>query len=141
MVARAMTPSQINLNQAVLRVVGKGSKERIVPFGEAAAEWLEDYVANARAELLGTWPSDALFPGRRGAPLSRQAFWYAIKRYALVAGIRQKVSPHTLRHAFATHLVNHGADLRAARRPGLFERAVLGVHQHRDSGGLRPLRR
>jgi len=111
----SLTPSQINLNQAVLRVVGKGSKERVVPFGEAAADWLDLYQSSARGELLAGRLSDALFPGRKGTALTRQAFWYATKRYAVGAGIRQKVSPHTLRHAFATHLVNHGADLRAVQ--------------------------
>ena len=111
----SLTLSQVNLNQAVLRVTGKGSKERIVPFGEAAADWLELYLSSARRELLAGRSSDALFPGRTAMPLTRQAFWYAIKRYAQRAGIQQQVSPHTLRHAFATHLVNHGADLRAVQ--------------------------
>ena len=111
----SLSPGQINTRQGVLRVVGKGRKERLVPFGEVAGEWLERYLASARAELVGRWASDALFPGRKGAPISRQAFWLSIKRYAVVAGIRSTISPHTLRHAFATHLVNHGADLRVVQ--------------------------
>jgi len=106
---------QVNLEQGVLRVVGKGSKERLVPLGEEAIGWLERYMAEARSELIRGRPTDMLFPTRRGEGMTRQAFWYLIKRYARAGGIRKHLSPHTLRHAFATHLLNHGADLRAVQ--------------------------
>ena len=107
-----LTLNRINLTQSTVRVSGKGTKERLVPFGEEAADWLERYLARGRPEILGGRASDALFPSRRAKGMSRQAFWQAIKRYALRAGIDREISPHTLRHAFATHLLNHGADLR-----------------------------
>jgi integrase/recombinase XerD len=106
---------QINYQQGVVRVMGKGGKERLVPLGEAALDWLERYLRDARPQLLAPGHGDALFPSPRGGFLSRQAFWYAIKRYATVAGISKSVSPHSLRHAFATHLLNHGADLRVVQ--------------------------
>ena len=108
---------QLNLRAGVLRVVGKGNKERLVPLGEEAASWLEHHLLDSRRELLAGRPSEALFPTqRRAAPMTRQAFWQLIKRYALHAGIDPaKLSPHTLRHAFATHLLNHGADLRTVQ--------------------------
>ena len=107
-----LTLSRINLTQSTVRVSGKGAKERLVPFGEEAAEWLERYLARGRPEILAGRVSEALFPSRRAKAISRQAFWQAIKRYALRAGIDREISPHTLRHAFATHLLDHGADLR-----------------------------
>ena len=110
--------SQLNLRQGVVHVMGKGDKERLVPVGEQAVDWLQRYIRDARPELLEpSSPSDALFPGRkRGQCMTRQAFWYMIKRYALVAGLpRDLLKPHALRHAFATHLLNHGADLRAVQ--------------------------
>ncbi|HXH01602.1 MAG TPA: site-specific tyrosine recombinase XerD [Xanthomonadaceae bacterium] len=104
----------LNLRQGVLRVSGKGGKERLVPLGEEAQHWLERYIDQARAVLLGAMTSPALFVGRRGAAVSRQQFWRLVKRYAAIAGIDpQRISPHGLRHSFATHLLNHGADLRA----------------------------
>ncbi len=106
---------QVNLRQGVVRVLGKGSKERLVPLGEVSIEWLTRYQQNARVELLGEKVSDALFPTKRGEVMSRQAFWYLIKRYAVLAGINKTISPHILRHAFATHLLNHGADLRVVQ--------------------------
>ena len=106
---------QINLRQGVVRVLGKGSKERIVPLGEESTEWLNRYLRDARVELLKGSISDALFPTKRSAVMSRQAFWYLIKRYAVVAGINKTIPPHILRHAFATHLLNHGADLRVVQ--------------------------
>lgn len=105
---------QVNLRQGVLRVTGKGNKERLVPMGEIAVEWIERYLAGARAQLLGPHRSDALFVTTRGEAMTRQAFWYLIKRYALKAGVRS-LSPHVLRHCFATHLLNHGADLRVVQ--------------------------
>ena len=106
--------ANVNQRQGVIRVMGKGGKERLVPTGEAALDWLARYLRDARPELLPQGGS-MLFPSRRGAVMARQTFWYAIKRYAFHAGIEQKVSPHTLRHAFATHLVDNGADLRAVQ--------------------------
>ncbi len=110
-----LTLDQVNLRQGVVRVVGKGSKERLVPLGEEAVAWLERYLAEARHDLVQGRLNDALFPTRRGAAMTRQAFWQLIKRYAKQAGISKPLSPHTLRHAFATHLLNHGADLRVVQ--------------------------
>jgi integrase/recombinase XerD len=107
--------TQVNLQQGVLRVTGKGNKERLVPLGEEAVNWLEKYLLNTRADLLKGQVTDALFVTKRGSEMTRQAFWYLIKRYALQAEISSTVSPHTLRHAFATHLLNHGADLRVVQ--------------------------
>ena len=107
--------SALNLRQGVARVTGKGDKERLVPVGEEALNWVQHYFRSARPALLRGRPSDALFVSNRGRPLTRQTFWHAIKRYARRAGIASDISPHTMRHAFATHLVNHGADLRAVQ--------------------------
>ncbi|OTG81223.1 site-specific tyrosine recombinase XerD [Acinetobacter sp. ANC 4558] len=104
----------INLKQGYLRIVGKGNKERLVPLGQIACEWVEKYLNTARPELHKT-STDYLFLTQHGGIMSRQNFWYAIKRYALQAGIQAELSPHTLRHAFATHLLNHGADLRVVQ--------------------------
>jgi len=106
---------QVNLRQGVVRITGKGGKERLVPLGEEALAWLERYLREARPSLLQGRAGSALFPTGRGATMTRQAFWYLIKRYALSAGIAKPLSPHTLRHAFATHLINHGADLRVVQ--------------------------
>ncbi len=110
-----LTTSQVNLRQGVVRVTGKGSKERLVPMGEVAVDWIDRYLAEARPELVRSHPSDAFFPAQRGGAMTRQAFWQMIKRYATQAGISGEPSPHTLRHAFATHLLNHGADLRVVQ--------------------------
>ncbi|MGX5174443.1 site-specific tyrosine recombinase XerD [Aliikangiella sp. IMCC44653] len=104
--------SQVDLNQGVLRVLGKGSKERLVPFGDSASDCLQSYLVKARPVLLGSKKCDFLFLSQRGQQMSRQTFWYRIKHWAKVAGIKKHLSPHTLRHAFATHLLTHGADLR-----------------------------
>ena len=104
----------INLNQGYLRILGKGNKERLVPLGQIAAEWIEKYIQEARPHLYKS-ATDYLFLTQHGGIMSRQNFWYAIKRYALQAGIQSELSPHTLRHAFATHLLNHGADLRVVQ--------------------------
>lgn len=106
---------QVNLRQGVIRVFGKGGKERLVPLGEEAVDWLLRYLREARPELLRGKVSDALFPGNRGTCMTRQAFWYRIKHYAARSGVTRPLSPHTLRHAFATHLLNHGADLRVVQ--------------------------
>ncbi len=106
---------QISLTQGVVRVVGKGDKERLVPLGEVSLTWLERFLRGARRDLLGSTVCAHLFPTRRGSGMTRQAFWYRIKKHAQMAGINKKISPHTLRHAFATHLLNHGADLRVVQ--------------------------
>ena len=105
----------VGLSENVLRITGKGSKERLVPFGVEASDWLTRYLGQARAQILGGQVSDALFVTGRGDAMSRQMFWKLVKKYALLAGITQHLSPHTLRHAFATHLLNHGADLRVVQ--------------------------
>ena len=111
----SLAPSRVNLQQGVVRITGKGNKERLVPLGEEAVVWLERYLAEARPALLKGHPCDAVFVTRRQDAMTRQAFWYMIKRHARAAGIDKPLSPHTLRHAFATHLLNHGADLRVVQ--------------------------
>ena len=106
---------QVNLNQGVVRVVGKGRRERLVPLGDEAQDWLREFVTGPRADILRGRQTDRLFPTGRSDSMTRQAFWYNIKRYAKKAGVRKKLSPHTVRHAFATHLLNHGADLRVVQ--------------------------
>jgi integrase/recombinase XerD len=106
---------EVLLADGVVRVLGKGSKQRLVPFGEEAQRWIGRYLADARPALLGPRQSDALFVTVRGEAMTRQMFWLLVKRYAANADIRQALSPHTLRHAFATHLLNHGADLRVVQ--------------------------
>lgn len=110
-----LTMPQINLRQNVVRVMGKGSKERLIPMGEEAAAWLARYLREARPVLLNNMPDEVLFPSIRAQPMTRQTFWYRIKHWAMAAGIKKNLSPHTLRHAFATHLLNHGADLRVVQ--------------------------
>jgi len=105
----------VGFKEAVLRITGKGSKERLVPFGEEAHAWLLRYLQHARSELLKGQSSDELFVTARGAGMTRQMFWVVVKKHALAAGITSPLSPHTLRHAFATHLLNHGADLRVVQ--------------------------
>ena len=106
---------QLGLTEGVVRVTGKGAKERLVPFGDEAGEWLRRYAAEARGRILNGQASDALFVTARGGPMTRQMFWILVKRHASTAGIQVPLSPHTLRYAFATHLLNHGADLRAVQ--------------------------
>ena len=110
-----LTIEQLNMRQGLVRCVGKGNKERLVPLGEEALDWLQQYLIEARPVLLQGYVSEDLFPKRRGKAMTRQAFWYLIKRYAQQAEIEKPLSPHTLRHAFATHLLNHGADLRVVQ--------------------------
>ncbi len=107
--------AQLSLTQDVIRVVGKGNKERLVPLGDEAAHWLGRYLAVSRPQLARARATEALFVTARGAPMTRQAFWHNLKRYAHAAGLGQAPSPHMLRHAFATHLLNHGADLRVVQ--------------------------
>lgn len=111
----SLTLDQFNLRQGVIRVMGKGSKERLVPMGEEAITWMERYLRDGRAELLNGRASDVVFPSQRGDQMTRQTFWHRIKQHAMRAGISAPLSPHTLRHAFATHLLNHGADLRSVQ--------------------------
>ncbi|MGA0023902.1 MAG: site-specific tyrosine recombinase XerD [Burkholderiales bacterium] len=106
---------QVSRDMGVVRVIGKGSKERLVPLGEEALAWIERYLREARPKLLDGRSSDALFVTSRAAVMTRQSFWHLLKRYALQAGLNKPISPHTLRHAFATHLLNHGADLRVVQ--------------------------
>jgi integrase/recombinase XerD len=110
-----LTVAQLSLGMGVVRVMGKGSKERLVPLGEEALDWLQRYLKEVRPILLAGHLSDALFVTQRGAGMTRQMFWYLIKRHARTAGLHKPLSPHTLRHAFATHLLNHGADLRVVQ--------------------------
>lgn len=111
----SLTLEEINLNQGLVRIVGKGGKERIVPIGEYAVAEIESYLVKGRNILLKGLPSDVLFPSRRAKQMTRQTFWHRIKLYALRADIASPLSPHTLRHAFATHLLNHGGDLRVVQ--------------------------
>jgi integrase/recombinase XerD len=106
---------QVNLNQGVVRVLGKGNRERLIPLGEEAVRWMKAFIGGARNDILLDRSTDYLYPTRRGDRMTRQAFWHIIKRYARKAGVDRDLSPHTLRHAFATHLLNHGADLRVVQ--------------------------
>ncbi len=110
-----LSMAQVSLDMGVTRVMGKGSKERLVPLGEEALDWVKRYLAEARPLLLAGKLSDALFVTQRGEAMTRQMFWYLIKKHARQGGLHKPLSPHTLRHAFATHLLNHGADLRVVQ--------------------------
>jgi tyrosine recombinase XerD subunit len=111
-----LTTETVSLRQGVVRVSGKGDKERLVPMGESAVDWLEQYLADSRPVLLGQTSTDVFFPSKRARQMTRQTFWHRIKYYAQLAGIEtDDLSPHVLRHAFATHLLNHGADLRVVQ--------------------------
>jgi integrase/recombinase XerD len=132
---------QISLAQGVLRVRGKGSKERLVPLGDEAQHWVERYLREARADLHPR-PEPALFITQRGAAMTRQGFWLLIKRYALLAGVRSSMSPHTLRHSFATHLLNHGADLRVVQLLlGHSDLSTTQIYTHIAREGLKALHR
>ena len=131
----------INLRQGVVRVVGKGGKERLVPVGEEALAWVARFIRDGRRALSGAG-TDALFPSRRGRAMTRQTFWYAVKRYARKAGIDGSISPHTLRHAFATHLLNHGADLRAVQMMlGHADLSTTQIYTHIAQARLQELHR
>jgi len=110
-----LTVAQLSLDMGVVRVMGKGSKERLVPLGEEALEWIRRYLAESRTVLLNNQVTSAMFVTARGEGMTRQMFWYLIKRHAKHGGLNKPISPHTLRHAFATHLLNHGADLRVVQ--------------------------
>jgi len=110
-----LTLSQVSLTQGVVRVIGKGDKERLVPLGEEAVSWINRYLAEGRPALIKRRSTDAVFATARGGPMTRQAFWHNLKQHTRAAGIHTALSPHTLRHAFATHLLNHGADLRVVQ--------------------------
>ncbi len=111
----SLTFEQVNMRQGLIRCVGKGNKERLVPLGEIALDYLQRFIVESRPVLLKGNVNEDLFPTQRGKAMTRQAFWYLIKKYAKQAGIEKDLSPHTLRHAFATHLLNHGADLRVVQ--------------------------
>ena len=137
-----LTLPQVNLRQGVVRTVGKGGKERLVPMGETAQSWLQRYAREARPELMRGNLGDALFPGRNGKPMTRQTFWHRIKLYARRAEIRKPLSPHTLRHAFATHLLNHGADLRVVQLLlGHSDLSTTQIYTHVAQARLRDLHR
>lgn len=132
--------SRVNMNQGVVRVMGKGGKERLVPMGEEAMHWLGRYMGEARPELLGQVQCAQVFVTARKAGLSRQAFWYAIRRHARAAGMPQDVSPHMLRHSFATHLLNHGADLRVVQLLlGHSDLSTTQIYTHIAREGLKNL--
>jgi len=131
---------QLSLQQNLVQLVGKGGKERLVPIGEIAEQWLRDYLAQARPELSRGQESDWLFVTSRGGPMTRHNFWQLIQRYAAKAGIRQHLSPHTLRHAFATHLLDHGADLRVVQTLlGHADLSTTQIYTHVTRGRLRDL--
>ncbi len=131
---------QVNLTEGVVRVVGKGDKERLVPLGEEAVRWINKYIAEGRPDLTKRKSTPVLFPGNRGEALTRQAFWHNIKRYARAAGIQTALSPHTLRHAFATHLLNHGADLRVVQMLlGHADLSTTQIYTHVASERLKSL--
>ena len=111
----SLTVMQVNLRQGLVRVTGKGNKERLVPLGLESLDWIQRYLKDARPGMVKNNAVDVIFVNRRGSQMTRQAFWYLIKRYARKTGINKTFSPHILRHAFATHLLNHGADLRVVQ--------------------------
>jgi len=132
--------AQVSLDMGVVRVMGKGGKERLAPLGEEALEWISRYMTEARLELLGGKASEALFVTARGTAMTRQAFWHLIKRHASQAGINKPLSPHTLRHAFATHLLNHGADLRVVQLLlGHSDISTTQIYTHVASARLKEL--
>ena len=132
--------SQVSLSTGVVRVMGKGGKERLAPLGEEALSWIDCYMVEARLKLLGEKVSEALFVTTRGSAMTRQAFWHLIRRHAIQAGISKPLSPHTLRHAFATHLLNHGADLRVVQLLlGHSDISTTQIYTHVASARLKQL--
>ncbi len=138
-----LTLGQVNLNHGVIRVTGKGNKERLIPFGEQANEWITRFVNESRSELLkNNRQSDALFVSNRGTAMTRQAFWHLIKKHSKNVGITKHLSPHTLRHAFATHLLNHGADLRVVQMLlGHSDLSTTQIYTHVAQARLQELHR
>ena len=135
-----LTMENISLRQGVVRVIGKGNKERLVPMGEEAMYWIASYLREARTLLLGAQPSDVVFPSNRAQQMTRQTFWHRIKLYASRAHITVDLSPHTLRHAFATHLLNHGADLRVVQMLlGHADLSTTQIYTHVASERLKAL--
>lgn len=135
-----LTSDAVSLTQGVVRVMGKGGKERLVPLGEEALHWLQSYLREARGLIAGQHTSHAVFVTRRGSAMTRQAFWQLIKRYAASAGIDKHLSPHTLRHSFATHLLNHGADLRVIQMLlGHSDLSTTQIYTHVASARLQQL--
>ncbi len=131
---------QVNLRQGVVRVFGKGSKERLVPLGDEALAWLSRYLRESRPELSKGRQSDVLFPSNRGSQMTRQAFWHRLRQVAVRAGVEKPLSPHTLRHAFATHLLNHGADLRVVQvLLGHSDLSTTQIYTHIASSRLKSL--
>lgn len=137
----SLTLNNVSLRQGVVRVVGKGDKERLVPLGEEAMHWLEHYIEYGRPWLLNGQTLDVLFPSNRAQQMTRQTFWHRIKHYATLAGIdSEKLSPHVLRHAFATHLLNHGADLRVVQMLlGHSDLSTTQIYTHVATERLRQL--
>jgi len=134
--------SQINLSHGVLRIWGKGNKERLVPIGEIANDWVTQYIEQARIELAKGNSVDTVFVTKRGKGMTRHAFWHLIKKYALKAGIQKALSPHTLRHAFATHLLNHGADIRVVQMLlGHSDLSTTQIYTHVANARLKELHR
>ncbi len=132
--------SSVHINQGTLRVIGKGNKERLVPIGEQALDWLQRYLSESRPELVKGVQSPVLFVTARKSGMTRQAFWHAVGRHARAAGIRQKISPHGLRHSFATHLLNHGADLRVVQLLlGHSDLSTTQIYTHVAREGLKRL--
>ncbi len=138
-----LTLNQVNLNHGVIRVMGKGNKERLIPFGEQASDWISRFINEARSDLLKSkQQSDALFITNRGAAMTRQAFWHLIKKHSKRVGITKHLSPHTLRHAFATHLLNHGADLRVVQMLlGHSDLSTTQIYTHVAQARLQELHR
>ncbi len=136
-----LTMSDVSLRQGVVRVIGKGNKERLVPLGEEAVYWLEQYLTHGRPWLLNGQSLDILFPSNRARQMTRQTFWHRVKHYAQLAGIdSEKLSPHVLRHAFATHLLNHGADLRVVQMLlGHSDLSTTQIYTHVATERLRQL--
>jgi integrase/recombinase XerD len=138
-----LTLDQVNLNAGLLRLLGKGAKERVIPLGEWASEWLRRYLGDARSELLKPQiETDAVFLSVRGRAMTRQAFWQHLKKYLAQAGIRTDFTPHSLRHAFATHLLNHGADLRSLQMLlGHSDLSTTQIYTHVAQARLQQLHR
>lgn len=134
--------NQLDLQSGVCRALGKGNKERLVPMGEQSLDWLARYLSESRGHLLGKRISATVFVTRRGAGMTRQAFWHNLRRYAFIADVATRLSPHTLRHAFATHLINHGADLRSVQMLlGHASLSTTQIYTHVASARLKSLHR